>query len=257
MRAIVIASVLTAFVVAAGPALAEPVIYTHDDATLEGYLAVDATVSGKRPGVLVIHQWRGLSDNERMRADMLAELGYVALAADVYGQGIRPKNSDEAREQAMKYYTDRDLFRARLAAGLAELKRHPQVDPDRVAVIGYCFGGAASLELARSGAELAGAVSFHGNLDTPLPAGPDDVKGKILVCHGAVDPYVSPEHVTEFVEEMEAAGVDYQLVMYAGAVHAFTQTSAGDDPKRGVAYNAAADRRSWQHMQDFFAEIFE
>ncbi len=235
----------------------ETVVYQHDDVTLEGYLAHDTAVSGKVPGVLIIHQWRGLSDNERMRAGLLAELGYVALAADVYGQGVRPKNTDEAREQAVKYYSDRDLFRARLAAGLAELKRQPNVDPDRVAVIGYCFGGAAALELARSGAEIVGAVSFHGNLDTPLPASAGEVKGKILVCHGAIDSYVPPEHVNGFVEEMEAAGVDYQLITYAGAVHAFTQKGAGDDPSRGVAYNANADRRSWQHMQDFFAEIFE
>jgi dienelactone hydrolase len=192
-----------------------------------------------------------------MRADMLAGLGYVALAADVYGQGIRPANVKEASEQATIYYSDRELFRARLQAGLDELKRHPQVDPDRVAVIGYCFGGAAALELARSGADIAGAVSFHGNLDTPLPAAAGDIRGKVLVCHGAIDPYVPAEQVQAFVDEMEAAGVDYQLIMYAGAVHAFTQKGAGDDPSQGAAYQAAADRRSWRHMQDFFAELFE
>jgi dienelactone hydrolase len=233
------------------------VTYEHDGVVLEGYLAWDDAVTGSRPGVLVVHQWMGVSDNERMRADMLAELGYVALALDVYGQGVRPQNRDEASQEAGKYYGDRELFRARLTAGLAELKRNPMVDGARVAAIGYCFGGGGVLELARTGAKLAGVVSFHGSLDTPLPAAKGDIRAKVLVCHGAVDPYVKPEAVHGFLEEMEAAEVDYQLIMYAGAVHAFTQKGAGDDPSRGAAYNAAADRRSWRAMQDFFAEIFE
>jgi len=235
----------------------EIVTYEHDGVVLEGYLAWDDEIEGKRPGVLVVHQWMGVSDNERMRADMLAELGYVAFALDIYGQGVRPQNRQEASQEAGKYYGDRELFRARLTAGLAELKRHPLVDGGRVAAIGYCFGGGGVLELARTGAELAGVVSFHGSLDTPLPAAKGDIKAKVLVCHGAVDPYVKPEAVHGILEEMEAAGVDYQLIMYAGAVHAFTQKGAGDDPSQGTAYNAAADRRSWRAMQDFFAEIFE
>jgi dienelactone hydrolase len=235
----------------------ETVTYEHDGVVLEGYLAWDDAVAGLRPGVLVVHQWMGLSDNERMRADMLAGLGYVALAADVYGRGVRPRDVDEARQEAGRYYGDRELFRARLAAGLAELRRQPQVDGSRVAAVGYCFGGGGVLELARAGADLAGVVSFHGSLDTPLPAAAGDVRAKILVCHGAVDPYVKPEAVHGFLEEMEAAGVDYQLIMYSGAVHAFTQKGAGDDPSRGAAYDAAADRRSWRAMQDFFGEIFE
>jgi dienelactone hydrolase len=232
------------------------VTFEHDGVVLEGYLAWDDALEGPRPGVLVIHQWMGLSDNERMRADMLAGLGYVALATDVYGQGIRPQSVAEASEQAGKFYGDRNLYRARLQAGLAELKRQEGVDQDRLAAIGYCFGGAGALELARSGAGLAGAVSFHGNLDTPLPAAAGDIKGKVLVCHGAVDPYVKPEAVHGFLEEMEGAGVDYQLIMYGGAVHAFTQKGAGDDPSKGAAYDEAADRRSWIAMKDFFAEIF-
>ena len=232
------------------------VTYEHEGVVLEGYLAWDDSVEGPRPGVLVVHQWMGLSDNECMRADMLAELGYVALAADVYGQGVRPKDTDEARQQAGKFYGDRALFRARLAAGLAELKRQSLVDGAHVAAIGYCFGGGGVLELARAGADLAGVVSFHGSLDTPLPASAGDIRAKVLVCHGAVDPYVKPEAVQSFVDEMEGADVDYQLVMYAGAVHAFTQQAAGDDPTKGAAYNEAADRRSWRAMQDFFAEIF-
>lgn len=232
------------------------ITFDHDGVTLEGYLAWDDELTGPRPGVLVVHQWRGLSDNERMRADMLAALGYIALATDVYGQGIRPADNAEAGAEAGKYYGDRKLFRERLAAGLVVLKRQPGVDAARTAAIGYCFGGGGVLELARSGAELAGVVSFHGTLDTPLPAAKGDIVAKILVCHGAVDPYVKPEAVRGFLEEMEAAEVDYQLIMYAGAVHAFTQTAAGDDPSRGAAYNARADRRSWEAMRDFLDEIF-
>ena len=229
--------------------------YEHDGQALEGFLVYDDAVDGPRPGVLVVHQWMGLSENERMRARMLAGLGYVALAADVYGEGIRPQNTEQAREQAGRFYGDRDLYRARLAAGLAQLKGHDRVDAEHVAAIGYCFGGAGVLELARSGADLAGVVSFHGNLDTPQPAGPGDVQAKILVCHGAVDPYVKPEAVHAFLEEMEEAEADYQLIMYAHAVHAFTQKGAGDDPSQGAAYDAKADRRSWEHMKLFFGEI--
>lgn len=233
-----------------------PVIYEHAGVLLEGYLAWDDALPGKRPGVLVVHQWMGLSDNERLRADMLAALGYVALAADVYGQGVRPADTDQARQQAGKYYGDRALFRGRVAAGLAALKAQPLVDPARTAAVGYCFGGGGVLELARAGADLCGVVSFHGSLDTPLPATAGSIKAKILVCHGAADPFVKPEAVDAFVQEMEAAGADYQLIMYAGAVHAFTQKSAGDDPSRGAAYQEAADARSWRAMQDFLGEVF-
>ena len=232
------------------------VTYEQDGVVLEGYLAWDDAVEGLRPGVLVVHQWMGLSDNERMRADMLAALGYVAFAADIYGTGIRPANVSEASEEAGKYYGDLPLYRARLQAGLDELKKQPGVDPDRLAAIGYCFGGKGVLELARSGADVAGVVSFHGNLDTGMPASAGDIKCKILVCHGAVDPYVKPEAVAAFLEEMEAAQVDYQLIMYSGAVHAFTQKGAGNDPSKGAAYNKAADLRSWIAMNDFFGEIF-
>ena len=206
--------------------------------------------------MLVVHQWLGLTENEMMRARLLAELGYVALAADVYGQGVRPADTAGAAKEAGKYYGDRPLLRARVAAGLAELKKQPGVDATRSAAIGYCFGGGAVLELARSGADLRGVVSFHGSLDTPLPAAKGQVVAKVLVCHGAVDPYVKPETVAGFVAEMEAAGVDYQFVMYAGAVHAFTQKGAGDDPSRGAAYNEAADRRSWVAMKEFLGEAF-
>jgi len=230
--------------------------YSHDGVALEGFLAYDDAVSGPRPGVLIVHQWLGLTDNERMRARMLAEMGYVAFAVDVYGKGIRPANTDEAAKEAGKYYEDRALWRSRIAAGLDVLRKQKGADPARIAAIGYCFGGGGVLELARSGADLAGVVTFHGSLDTPNPEDARNIRAKVLVCHGAADPYVKREDVNAFIDEMEGAGVDYQLVMYSQAVHSFTQKAAGDDPSRGAAYNANADRRSWQAMKDFFAEIF-
>jgi len=245
----------------AAPATAEivetPVVYEHDGTTFEGFLAHDSAIDGPVPGVLIVHQWMGLSDNERMRARMLAEMGYVAFALDVYGQGVRPANTQEASEEAGKYYADRGLFRERVRLGLERLRAVEKVDDERVVAIGYCFGRTAVLELARSGADVAGVVSFHGGLETPDPSDAENVRTSILVCHGAVDPYVPMEQVAGFVDEMEAADVDYQLVMYAGAVHAFTQKGAGDDPAQGAAYDPMADRRSWEHMKGFFAEVLE
>lgn len=234
----------------------ETVEYKQGDTVLEGYLAYDDAVKGPRPGVLVIHQWLGLTDNEKMRAEMLAKLGYVAFAVDIYGKGIRPKDSGSAGAEATKYRQNLPLFRDRLTAGLQTLLKNPNVDPKRVAAIGYCFGGGGALELARSGANIAGVVSFHGSLATTMPATPGQVKAKVLVCHGADDPFVPMKDVQGFLDEFRAAGADYQFIAYSGAVHSFTQNEAGNDNSKGAAYNASADKRSWQAMKDFFAEIF-
>lgn len=238
--------------------VAKDVDYKDGDTLLQGFHAYDDGVDGKRPGILVVHQWTGLTDYEKRRARMLAEMGYNVFALDIYGKGIRPQ-PPEAGKEAGKYKSDRALFRARLGAGLGMLKADERTDPERIAAIGYCFGGTGVLELARSGADIAGVVSFHGGLGAGdgMAAPKDGVKASVLVCHGAVDPYVPRDEVAGFEEEMNTAGVDWQLIAYSGAVHAFTQPMAGDDPSKGAAYQKKADERSWQHMQVFFEELFE
>lgn len=242
------------------PALAqvrtETVEYRDGDVVLQGYLSYDQKFTGKRPAVLIVHDWYGVSDYTKMRAEQLAALGYVALTADVYGKGVRPANNQEASAEARKYYADRQLLRKRVRAGLDFLASQSRVDASKLGVIGYCFGGAAALELARSGAPVKGTVSFHGGLSTPHPEDAKNIRGKVLVLHGADDPNVKQSDVTAFMDEMRAAKVDWQLVQYGNAVHSFTDKRAGMDNSKGAAYNAEADRRSWQAMKDFFAEIF-
>jgi dienelactone hydrolase len=235
----------------------ETIEYRQGDAILEGYLAYDDSLSGKRPGVMVVHEWTGLNDYARHRAEQLASLGYVAFAADIYGKGIRPKDAQEAGTQASIYRNDRNLMRARAQAGLDELKKFRLTDTTKIAAIGYCFGGGTVLELARSGARLNGVVSFHGNLDTPHPEDARNIKAKILVLHGGDDPHVPAEQVVAFQKEMRDAGVDWQMNIYGGAVHSFTNPASGNDPSKGVAYNQEADRRSWEAMRNFFDEIFK
>lgn len=235
----------------------ESVEYRHGDVVLEGYLAYDKALQGPRPGVLVVHEWMGLGPYAQGRAKQLAELGYIAFAVDMYGKGVRAKNAQEAATLAGIYKSDRKLMRDRVRAALDVLRGHKLVDPGRIAAIGYCFGGTTVIELARSGADVAGVVSFHGNLDTPDPADAKNIKGKVLVLHGADDPLVPKEQVLAFQDEMRKAGVDWQMVYYGGAVHSFTNPDAGNDPSKGVAYNPAADRRSWEAMRAFFAEIFK
>jgi dienelactone hydrolase len=235
----------------------ETVEYKQGDTTLEGFLAYDDSLAGKRPGVLVVHQWFGLTDYEKRRATMLAQLGYVAFCADIYGKGSRPKNVQEAGALVGKYEHegDRSLLRARVNAALDVLKKNERVDTSRVAAIGYCFGGTTVLELARSGAELNGVVSFHGGLDSPTPADGKNIKCKVLALAGADDPFQNPTELTAFESEMRDNKVDWQIVFYGGAVHAFTQPDPGfSNP--GAKYNEKADKRSWQDMKDFFAEIF-
>lgn len=234
----------------------QEVEYLHEEALLEGYLAYDDTSESQRPGILVVHDWTGIGSFVRDRVDKLAQMGYIVFAVDIYGKGVRPQSSQEAGAEAGKYKADRELLRGRVLAGLGVLQKHPLTDPRRIAAIGYCFGGTTVLELARSGADIAGVVSFHGNLDTPNPEDARNIKAKVLVLHGADDPLVSSEEIAVFQEEMRSAGVDWQMVFYGDAVHSFTKPAAGDNKASGSAYHEKADRRSWEAMKQFFAEIF-
>ena len=230
--------------------------YKHGNTVLEGYLAYDDAIKGQRPGVLVVHEWTGLGSYVKKRSEQLAKLGYVAFAVDMYGKGIRPTNPKDAATQASIYKSDRQLMRDRVAAGLKVLEDNKLTDKNRIAAIGYCFGGTTVLELARSGANIAGVVSFHGNLDTPKPQDAANIKGKVLVLAGADDPLVPKPQVDAFENEMRQAKVDWQLVKYGGAVHGFTNPESGNDVSKGVAYNAKADKRSFAEMQKFFVELF-
>ncbi|TFH66011.1 MAG: dienelactone hydrolase family protein [Candidatus Zixiibacteriota bacterium] len=250
-------AVLLITTVAEGALKTQAVEYKDGDVTCEGYLAYDDTIAGLRPGVLVVHEWMGLGPYAKMRADKLAQMGYVAFAADIYGKGVRPKNTDEAATQASIYRTDRQLMRRRAQAALQVLAENKSVDRKKIAAIGYCFGGGTVLELARSGADLAGVDSFHGNLDTPNLVDAKNIKGKILVQHGGSDPYVPAEQLATFEKEMTDAGVNWQVIIYGGAVHSFTNPDSGTDPTKGAAYNEQADKRSWLAMKQFFDEIFK
>lgn len=234
--------------------VSKPIEYKEGSTTLEGLWVYDASAQGKRPSVLVVHQWKGLGDYEKKRAEMLARLGYNVFAVDIYGKGIRPTNPKDAAAEAAKYKNDRALLRARVTAGLNELKKLAPTDPKRIAAIGYCFGGTTALELARSGADIAGVVSFHGGLGTSSPA--TQLNAKVLALHGADDPFVPPDEVKAFEEEMRKARADWQLVAYGGSVHSFSDWNAGSDNSKGSAYNEKADQRSWEDMKQFFAEIF-
>ncbi|HUI08132.1 MAG TPA: dienelactone hydrolase family protein [Verrucomicrobiae bacterium] len=251
--------VVTGFALAASAQAAlhtEPVEYKHGGTTCQGYLAYDTAVKGKRPGVLVLPEWWGLNDYAKRRAGMLAQLGYVAFAADMYGDGFNTTSPDEAGKHAAEFRTNRALMRERVTAALDVLRKQKLCDPKRIAAIGYCFGGTCVLELARSGADIAGVVSFHGGLSTPNPADAKNIKCKVLVCHGANDTFESPDEVTAFQKEMREANVDWQMNVYGGAVHSFTNPDSGKFGIPGVGYNERADKRSWEAMRAFFAEIF-
>jgi len=230
--------------------------YQCGDVVCQGYLAYNDVSGGRIPGVLIVHEWRGVGDYEKMRAEKIAALGYAAFVVDIYGKGVRPKDDEEARKQATFYRANRALMRQRAQAGLAQIRKFEFVDPENIAAIGYCFGGETALELARSGADIKGAVSFHGGLSTPAPQETRNLKAKILVLHGADDPSISAEQISTFQNEMRQAKADWQMVYYGNAVHRFSNPLAGDNVKSGMAYNKEADARSWEAMQSFFKEIF-
>ncbi|HEX8912952.1 MAG TPA: dienelactone hydrolase family protein [Humisphaera sp.] len=248
-----------ALLAAAAPAPAavqsKDVKYKVGDAEYVGFVAYDDASKDKRPGVLVAPEWVGVNDYARGRAKQLAGMGYVAFVFDPYGGGKNAADVKQSAEWSSALKNDRPELRKRINAALATLRQQDHVDPKKVAAIGYCFGGTSVLELARGGADVLGVVSFHGGLSTTMPAKAGEVKSKVLVCHGAVDPFVPPEEVAKFEQEMEAAKVDWQLVKYADAVHSFTNPAA-DGKLKGAMYNEAADRRSWAAMRGFFKELF-
>jgi dienelactone hydrolase len=233
----------------------ETVEYEQGGTTLKGYLAYDDSITEKRPGVLVVHEWWGLNDYAKQRAEMIAELGYVAFAPDMYGDDKVTEHAADAQGWMQQITSNVDAWRARATAGLDVLKAQEQVDPDRLAAIGYCFGGATVMQLAYGGADLDGVVSFHGS----MPPAPDGVtiKPAILAAHGYADSFVPPERVAAFQAALEKAGADWQVVVYGGARHGFTNPNAGEYGLENVQYDADADRRSWDLMQSFLGEVFE
>jgi len=234
----------------------ETVEYKQGNTTLVGFMAYDDATKDPRPGVLVVHQWKGLTDYEQKRAEMLAKLGYVAFCADIYGKGVRPTTPQDAGAEAGKYKRNRALLRERVNAGLDTFRRQKFVDPKHIAAIGYCFGGTTVIELARSGADLAGVVSFHGGLDSPTPADGKNIKCKVLACHGADDPFVPAKDLEAFETEMRDGGVDWRLIKYGGAVHSFTDWKA-DGSMKGAKYDERADKRSWEDMKAFCADVLK
>jgi dienelactone hydrolase len=234
--------------------------YTAGGVTLKGYLAHNSDIKGKAPGILVVHEWWGLNDYARKRARMLAGLGYTALAVDMYGEGKQAMHPDDAGKFSTEVMTHFDTAKARFLAGEEFLKKQPTVDPDRIAAIGYCFGGGVVLNMARQGADLKGVVSFHGMLAPVKPAEPGMVKARILVLHGAEDKFSTPEQIAAFKDEMKKAGVDYRFIVYPGAMHSFTNpdaTAYGKKFKLPLAYNKKADKESWSEMKKFLGEIFK
>jgi dienelactone hydrolase len=233
----------------------EAIEYRDADVSLRGFLALDDKHSGRRPGVLLMPEAFGLGAQVKRRAQMLAELGYVAFAGDPYGDGLELNDLGEAVKRATAIFADPAKTRARARAALDKLSSLPEVDPSRVASIGYCMGGTFSLELARDGAPIKGVVSFHGGLQTQRPAS-GTIAAKILVCTGADDPFVPPAQVNAFAEEMTKAKADWQVISYGGTVHSFTNPDAAKIGNPALAYNKATDERSWKALKSFFEEIF-
>ena len=218
-------------------------------------MAYDDSKQEKRPGILIVHDWMGLAQFDKDKAVSLAKQGYVAFAVDVYGKGIRPANADEAKKLATKYKENRALLRSHMRAAYDTLAGLKETDSNKLLVMGYCFGGTAALELARDSVPLVGTVTFHGGLSNPTPADAKNIKGPVLVLHGADDPFVLPTEVQAFKDEMKNAHIPLTFIAYPGAVHAFTNPAAGSDNSKGAAYNAAADKASWEEFQTFLKKV--
>ena len=237
----------------------EEITYGTGDVQLKGYLAYDAAKTGPRPGVLVVHEWWGHNEFARGRAEELAKLGYTALAVDMYGDGKQAAHPDDAGKFAGAVMSNFPVARQRFEDAMGILKGHESVGADsKIAAIGYCFGGGVILNMARQGVDLAGVASFHGMLSPITPATPGSVKGKVLVLHGADDPFIKPEAIDAFKQEMKDANVDMKFVSYPGALHAFTNPAADENGKKfniPLAYDAEADKQSWAEMKTFLESV--
>ena len=247
---------LVAVSIASAAVKTKTISYEHDGVTLKGYLAWDDAAEGKRPGVLVVHEWWGLNDYARKRAEMLADLGYVAFACDMYGDGKSTEHPKEAGEMASAVRKNVKEWQARAQAGLKVLTSQEQVDSKKLAAIGYCFGGSTALQLAYSGADLSAVATFHAALPTPSEEQAKAIKARILVCHGADDKFIQPKSIEQFKAGLDGAKVKYQFESYPGAVHSFTVAEADKKNHQGMKYNAEADKKSWQQMKDLFKDAF-
>ena len=235
------------------------VSYVVDEAVMRGYIAYDDSIKGKRPGVLVVPEWWGQNEYARMRARMLAALGYTALAVDMYGDGMVADNPEDASTLASGVTTDIDLEKSRFEAAMQFLRNYPTVDAGEIAAFGYCFGGGVVLNMARIGEDLKGVASFHGVLGTDHHAEPWKIRAHIISFSGDADPMIGPDKVAAFKKEMNNAGAKYQVVTYPGAKHAFTNPAADELGKKfnlPIAYDAAADKDSWEKAKTFLSEVF-
>lgn len=236
----------------------EEVTYHDGSNILKGYVAYDEKQEGKRPAILVVPEWWGNNDYSRTRAGMLAELGYIAIAVDMYGDGKIADNPGDAQTYATPFYKDPQLGKSRIEAAVKEITSYPQADASKLAAIGYCFGGTMVLNAAKLGMNFKGVVSFHGGL-AGVPATPGNTQAKILVCHGGADKFISDAEIKNFKENLDAENVPYSFKVYEGVTHAFTNpaaTARGEKFNLPLAYDEAADKQSWVDMQDFFKTIF-
>lgn len=229
--------------------------YKDGDILLEGYMAWEDPGGGRKPGVLISHAWGGRGEFEENKAEQLAELGYVGFALDLYGKGVKGSNPEQNKALMQPLLDDRPMLQRRMRLALDNIRRQKEVDSDRIAAMGFCFGGLCVLDLARTGADILGAASFHGLFGSPGNTADNKISAKVLVMHGWDDPMATPDHVLALAEELTSMGADWQIHAYGNTMHAFTNPAA-NDRNLGTVYDADADRRSWQSLQLFLAEIF-
>jgi dienelactone hydrolase len=253
LKALILSIVMIASGMVQAKIKTEKVEYKSGDLTFEGFLAYDTANKGLKPGLMIVHNWMGVTGETESKAIEFAKLGYVAFAGDIYGKGVRPKDTNEAGALAGKYKADLKTLRERANLAVDTLKKQKGVDTNKIFAAGYCFGGTTVIELGRSGADLRGIITFHGGL---TPSTDDkNIKGKVLVLHGAIDPFVPKADIEGFVKGMNDSKVNYQMISYSQTVHSFTEKAAGNDITKGAAYNEEADKHSWIAAKEFLAEL--